>query len=443
MNSLRVSKLNVGPAELLHIHDPSLPVARFIIAFRGGAGEDRPGAAGTTRCLMELILRGTETSDRQDFNARLERTGSNIYPITSRETSALRGTCLARYFDQTFDLAAEALSRPRLDGAELGELKEELADGLRAERDDDSSLASLFLRRALFSGTAHARSSGGEVSELAAVTLDAISRRRRGLFAAERLVVAIAGDISEAQSAAALRRIVDTLNSPGPMPESPLEPLVLGAPRLLVVDKPDREQIELRVAFPGPRWREPDARAFYLAVTAFAGTFSSPFSHQIREERGWSYTADVSYARLSRTSPPVVFRCSPSREQAADCVALQLGLFADASTLSDAALDRAAAYLENRAPLDVASSADLLLPVLRSHLIGESPEAPWHLVEELREVSRDTARASLAKRLSAPPCCVAVGGGEALARQLENCFKQATIRVVDHQSDDLDPFRAC
>ena len=66
---------------------------------------------------------------------------------------------------------------------------------------------------------------------------------------------------------------------------------------MILVDKPDRTQAQLRIGHLALRYGDPDTAALAIAEAVFGGMFSSRLMQEIRVKRGWSYGAGCALRR--------------------------------------------------------------------------------------------------------------------------------------------------
>jgi zinc protease len=429
-------------AVLLTIPEPSVPIVRFSLVLRQGALADPEGKAGLTRVMLELLLRGTRRRGRVEWNRALERLGSQVGVTVASDLALVHGITLARNLAATLELVAEALAEPTLAGVEREDLVAELVEFLRSERDDDEALVDLFWRRALYPGHPMARRPSGESADLLGLGDADVQASYDARWRTGDLVLAVAGDLTPERARAALAPIVARFAA-DPVPAAPLpafpEPAGL---HILVVDKPERTQVQAALGRSAAAGVDPDIIAFWLGVTAFGGTFTSRFTREVRDVRGWSYIAQAEFARRRAFRGPVVMRTAPSRTDVVDCLELEVQLFGELARgdLDDGAVEFARSYLLNRYPLEISTAADLLLPAVRNELLGFPPDELLRVPERLAAVTQDDVRASLRRHLD-PERLVAVlvATADTLVPELERRFPAAHVEVVDYREGLVDP----
>lgn len=423
-----------GVTPVLLIEDRTLPVVRFLVVCERGAFADPDGGGGTMRVLVDMLLRGTRAHDRVAFNALLEEMGTQVHAFTGQDAAFVRVSCLSRNFEKTVELIAEALAQPVLAADELERLRGEAIDSLISDRDDDDTVADLFLRRSLYAGHPLARSPHGEVADLQALGVESL-RAAHARLTADQMIVAFAGDLDLEQSLAAAQTLVGQLPQQGEA--AVLEPMPTpDRLQLVVVDKPERTQVQLRVGRPALGGSHPDAIGFWWGATAFGGTFTSPFCREVRDVRGWSYTAYAGWDRRARFQAPLVLRSAPALDDAVDCLALELDMYrALARGEVDAAdLAFARSYLQNRDPLERASAAQLLPMVIKNELLGQPPGELLRSPELLQALPAGAVGSIMQRHLD-PERVVAVLVATAaeVTGPLSARFADASIRVVDYR----------
>jgi predicted Zn-dependent peptidase len=368
--------------------------------------------------------------------------GSSVDAMVGHELAYLSGTSLTRHLEPTLALVQEALVQPALHEDELRPLCDEAAEILLSERDDDDTLADLFLRQALYPDHPLYHAATGTLPSLRSMPKSAIERAY-GQLRPERLIVAMAGDIDADRAAELVTPLLEALR--GPVPEAPVLPPLpkISRPTIVIVDKPERTQVQLRVARAGLGTQDPDIDPFWLGVNAFGGTFTSPLTKQVRDVRGWSYFAHADFRRRSLFPSPVVLRSAPALGDALDCLALKLDMFADLSQgrMDEDSLMMAKNYLLGRVPFAQATAFDVVGPAVFLDILGLPSRQLWDLPERLDALDLRQVPAVMAKALGeTQPLTVMVAPKDAVYDAVCRRFPTAHVQVVpfDEGLEDAD-----
>jgi len=418
------------------IEDHKWPMVNFAITLRKGSIADPFGKAGLTRILFNMLLRGTKKLSRVEFNEKLEKLGSQLDPAVGTELALLRGACLKRHLPETLELVRDAILEPRFEEAELEYLLEEIREELKQERDDDDALVELYLRRALFGQHPLGRSPLGEWKDLAHISIEDVKTLHKERFSQDELLFGFSGAINQEEILPLVEDITKPLpasgHTLGPMPE-PAQSL---EPEIWLIDKPERSQTQCRLVSPTMSGTHPDTTAFWLGAMAFGGTFTSTFCKEIRDVRGWSYTAYAQYRRYRYTPVPFVLGCAPATEQTVDCLALQAELFNELANGKLAGIEHARQYFLGYFPFEISSSAGLILLAMRMELLGKAPEEMFALPEKIKALDDRTVCEAMSTHLQENAFrSVLVATAKDLRKPLEKRFPETKIRVFDYRED--------
>ena len=214
--------------------------------------------------------------------------------------------------------------------------------------------------------------------------------------------------------------------------------------RIVVVDKPERTQVQLRVGQLVMSGLDEKSEAFWLGSTAFGGTFTSPFNTEVRDKRGWSYFASSEFRRNRRSLSPMILHTAPAVEDLLDCLALELELLGNLANgeLPVEEIERAREYMLNRYPLSIASAADRMIPTLLGELLGRPPESLFGLPERLEALSPAEVAGVMKERLNLNEVLVVmVATADKVVPGLKERFGHLDVEVIDYR-DGLGSERA-
>lgn len=415
---------------------PDTPLVWFDVAIRGGASADPVGVEGLHRHAALLARRGAGARDRAELDETLDGLGAALDVGVSRDAVSLSGLALSRHLDAVIELAADVLAAPRFDDDEHARLLRETPQALDEIRDDDSALATRWFDWRCCPGHAYGRTSLGTAPSLARITRPAAVELWRREVVAGNLVIGLAGDIDAATAARVVERLVERLPAAG-RPEVALA-VPAAAPagrRVILVDKPDRTQAQLRIGHLSARYGDPDTPAYAIAETILGGMFSSRLMQEIRVKRGWSYGAGCA---LRRSRLPHWFEIwmAAGIDAAGPAVALTLELLADyaAHGPTDDEVDFARSYLVGAMPFHVATARQRMQLAVRDAVFDLPAGFTARLPERLLALSAAEVRAACARFLH-PDAAVTVAVTTAgRARAALAAAGAGAVTVVDHDA---------
>ncbi len=398
------------------------PLCWFSAATRVGAALDPPGLEGMTRHVAELARRGAGGLDRRALDSSIDQLGAALEVEIDRDWLAVTGTCLERHLDRTIALAASVLADPTLSQNEHDVLLRETRHELDDVRDDDASLAERHFHRVCAPGHPYARTTLGTEESLRRIECAPLADYHRSLWAAQHLVVGLAGPMTPAradQVAADLRAAVAGRRAADPPPLD-VPPFPRGR-RLILVDKPKRTQCQILLGHLAPAYGPGDFVALMPLETAFGGLFTSRLMQEIRVARGWSYGAGC---RMGKARAPHWFRLwmAPTADVAPEALALTLSLYEDLATggLRREEFDLAIRHLTGALPFARATARQRMRLALRHELFGLPIDFPAQLPALLAALTIDDVHQAAARWLRPHDLCiVVVASAEEMAPRLE------------------------
>lgn len=251
-------------------------------------GDERTlfGQRAVAQLTAAMLMRGTDRLDRRqlaDEFARLNISGS-VYSFQTTRANLMPAIALA----------AEVLRRPRFDGAEFEQLKNETLVSLEASRGEPETLAAdavaLHFNHYPQGDWRAARTLDERIADLKAVTLEQVKDFHRRFYGASHGELAVVGDFDQA----AVRNAVDAAFGgwTSASPYARVLPSWADVPAArIVVDTPDKEN---GVYYARQNLRlldtDPDYPALAVANYLLGGaSLKSRLADRVRQKEGLSY----------------------------------------------------------------------------------------------------------------------------------------------------------
>ncbi len=303
----------------------ALPLVSVVVSFRSGSAHDPAGKEGLARATARMLRRGADGLGANAIEERIDSLGGDLATDTSVSSSSLHFEVIRRSLEPFSDLVATLLARPTFPTDELERLLRESQAELVEARDSDRALAARALRRTLFDGHPYGRRVSGTIASLGTIVRDDVEACYRRHFTRANALVAVAGDVTQAEGAALAEKLLVGLAEGEAIADPVPPPAARPGRRLVIVDKADRTQTQMVVGGLGTEAHDPDHVALQVAITAFGGTFTSRLMQEIRAKRGWSYGASAR-AGVDRRREAFTLWTAPATGDAAACLGLELEL---------------------------------------------------------------------------------------------------------------------
>jgi zinc protease len=385
------------------------PLVSFHISNRLGTAAEPFGSEGLVCHTAEMGFRGASFLGRDEFDEKVDSLGAGLGIGTRRDYLTLRGTCLVRHLDTLFDLAVSTIHLARFDEEEHEQLLRETRYELDDLRDDDASVAHRFLNRYMHPGYVYCRTALGTEESLETISLEESRDLHSKLFRHSDLVFGIAGPIDDERLATLASRLPqDTEPAAYPKPDLTPPPVAEGR-RLILVDKPNRQQCQVAMGHLAPAYGTVAHDRMQVAETAFGGMFTSRLMQEIRVKEGWSYGANCSMHR-ALGSHGLQMTMAPAAEVCAVAITRVLELFSDLheTGLRQEEFDFTRSYLQGSAAFERATANQRLFRSMQEEVYGLPKHFADGFADRLTDMTVGNVNAAIAEHTRPNALCVVV-----------------------------------
>ena len=284
-------------AELIVSEKHDLPLVAFVITFQGGTYQTEPavrrGLAGITASMMN---EGTKTRDGEALSNALQLLGTSINVNVGGEGGSMSFQSTTSKFPQALDILADMLVNPRFPAEALERLRAQRLVALTQAKDQPGSIASRVFPTLLY-GSAHPFGQNVTEESLKAITRDDVVAFHKAYFQPGRALVSVVGDVNSSSVKSTVEKALGEWPKGGEKPTFAYPGLpATHAPTIFLVDKPGAAQSTFAIGNPGPSRSTPDYYALQVMNTMLGGMFQSRLNANIREEKGYSYGVNSSFA---------------------------------------------------------------------------------------------------------------------------------------------------
>lgn len=338
------------------VEDKTVPVVSMQFAFLGaGAVNDPDDRQGVSQLLSNTLDEGAGDLDAEAFQAALNNHSVQMSFSSSRDDFGGSLKTLTKYQDRAFELLHMALTKPRFEEEALERMKQANIARIRNSMTDPEWLAARLSNAVLFKGHPYARNSGGTLSSLPKITATDLRNKLASQLGRDRLIIAVAGNITKEELARQLDRIFGDLPATSRVAE--LQQVEWKGVRTAQYIK-DIPQSVIGVSWPGIKMDDPDyfAAEIFNYILGGAG-FGSRLTEVIREQRGLTYGI---YSDLSEMDAANLLSIGTSTrsEQVGEILTL---IDAEAKKIavtpvSESELGQAKSYLIGSVPLGLTST---------------------------------------------------------------------------------------
>jgi zinc protease len=281
-----------------------LPLVYFELRVRGGASVDPDGREGLANLTAELLRQGTEARTAAQIAEELDFVGGSLDVDVNTDFTVATAEFLRKDLAMGLELLAEVVLRPTFSPDELERVRKNVLASILRARENPLIIANQAFEAFLYKSHPYGRPVQGTEASVRSLTRDDIVGFHRENYRPETAILAVVGDFTVDDMASKLTMAFGDwqAGSAGSLPT----PSLPGQPekwQILVVDKPDVTQTQIRLGSFGIDRRHPDFHAIQVANAILGGGFTSRLVDEIRVNRGLTYGVTSFFAARAQRGP--------------------------------------------------------------------------------------------------------------------------------------------
>jgi len=239
--------------------------------------------------LAETLLTGTARRDRIAIDTELALIGADLGAGVDPERLIVSGNTLSSGLPTFLDVLADSLTSASYVDAEVGRESERLVERLAIARTQPRTIAREALQKHRYGNHPVTRETP-EAADVAEVTPEQVRALHAGSVLPRGAVMVVVGDVDPDKVIADIEKALQGWASDKPAVRLPELPELAGG-QVLLVPRAGAVQSQIRLSAQALPRTDPRYAALQMANLAFGGYFSSRLVENIREDKGYTYSA--------------------------------------------------------------------------------------------------------------------------------------------------------
>ena len=281
---------------VLHHEQPAVSVRLLV---RAGAAQDPKGKGGVATLTAALLDQGTTTKSAFQIADSIDSIGGAMGTGAGSDLSFVNAVVMKDSFGTAMDLLADVVRNPAFADDEIARQKQQALSGLQVSANDPDYLASVVFDRLVYGFHPYGLPNSGTAESLGSLTRADLIDFHKQYYVPNNMILAIVGDVTSEEAFGAADRAFGKWARADVPAVKLLEP---PAPtrRVVVIDKADAVQTEIRVGQLGIPRKHPDYMAVDLAFKILGGEGANRLHRVLRSERGLTYGASADIQTLKQ-----------------------------------------------------------------------------------------------------------------------------------------------
>jgi zinc protease len=276
------------------------PVVSIRMLVRAGSSFDPSEKNGVASLAAALLDQGTKTHSAAQIADTIDSIGGGLGAGAGSDVTFTSVVVMKDSFSLGLDLLSDIIRNPAFLEDELDRQRQQAMSGLKVGYEDPDLVAGLVFDRLVYDFHPYGLPNSGTPQSLQNITSADLHEFHRKFFAPNNAILAIVGDVTAPEAFSGAERAF------GAWPRQEIAPVTVPEPppparRVVIVNKPDAVQTEIRVGHLAIPRKHPDYMAMDLAVKILGGEGSNRLQRVLRSERGLTYGASADIQALKRT----------------------------------------------------------------------------------------------------------------------------------------------
>ncbi|MDX1396116.1 MAG: pitrilysin family protein [Gemmatimonadota bacterium] len=388
-----------GPLDVRFARRHGIPEVSLRLVLEAGAGSEPAAHRGLASLAGRLLTEGTADRDAVAMARWLDRLGIGFDASVGYAVTIISMHALTDVLEEAVEFLGTVVLEPTFPEREVERVRGERLDEIDRQMDDPATVAGHAIIDALYGDGLYGRPTGGVRDTVSGITPESLRVFHERRYRPGRSVLMAAGDVEASRLADAVGGVFERWEGVAERPAPPVTPEA-PRPRVILIDRPDSPQAEIRVGTIGVPYGTDDHYQIVLANAVLGGIFNSRINMNLREDKGWTYGARSGF-RFRRGAGPFVAQTAVETAVTADAFGEILDEIArmQEELVPDEELELAKHALTLSLPLQFETSAHVTRRVSRQH-IYDLPEDYWRgYRDRIEAVTAEEIRAVVRRRL--------------------------------------------
>ena len=386
-----------------------LPLVEFHLIVGAGAAQDPPGKEGLAALTAGTLTRGTGKLSADELARAIDSLGGRISASPGTDGTIVTAEFLSPDFAAGLDLLRQVLLDPAFARDEVRRRRDEQAADIVAALENPSAIADQCYAGFLYGSHPYGHPLEGVSATVPKLGRGDVTDFYERWYRPNDTILVLVGDVAATEATVRLR---EAFGAWRPRADAvavrAAPPARLTARRVLLVDKPDATQTQIRLGNVAIARSDPAYVPAIVANTILGGGFTSQLIEELRIKRSLTYSAWSTFAaRLTGGD----FRLGTFTKTPTTTETLALALSVEGEFRSHAParerLAKAKTYLRGQFPLRIESPDALAARLAEAEFNALGPEELATYRARVAAVTPEQA-AEVARKLMPPPEAVAI-----------------------------------
>jgi zinc protease len=269
-----------------------VPLVTVRLLLPVGSAHDIPGKEGIANLTARMLLKGADGRTAEEIAEYVEGMGGTLEALSGRDFSLVQADFMSRDLGSALEVMADVILRPDFPEAEHEREKSIVQAEIQADRESPYYFTTTRFVEALVGDHPYAHPVEGSEKSIGALTRGDLEAFHKDSYSPRGAILAIAGNIDRKKTMKLVKSEFGAWTGSDIGRTLPkLEERRFPGRRVIIIDKPDATQSQIRIGNIGVGRDTPHYFQLNVANNILGGGFTSRLMKEIRVVRGLSYGA--------------------------------------------------------------------------------------------------------------------------------------------------------
>ncbi len=340
------------------------PAVSLRLLVRAGSAQDPADKPGIAAMAGALLDQGTAKRSSAEISDTIDYVGGALGSGAGTDLSFVNVLVLKDSFDLALDLLSEVVQTPSFPEDELDRIRQQALSAMSVNMQDPDFVADAVIDRLVYGFHPYGLPGNGTPESLPAITRDDLVQFHKTWFAPGNALLAVVGDVQPEEAFAGVIRALGSWQARDTPAIEAME-LPEATRRVVLVDRPNAVQTEIRAGHVAIPRKHPDYMALNLATKILGGEGANRLQNVLRSERGLTYGASADMDAFKQAGS-IIAETNTQTSTTGEALRLVIDEFSRLvrEPVGERELMGAQAYLAGSFPLSIETADDIALQVL-------------------------------------------------------------------------------
>jgi zinc protease len=281
--------------KVYYVHKNTLPITQVNLIIHSGSRYDFSDESGLAQLTSMLIDEGAGNLTGLEIDNEIELLGSILSIDSAKEYSSISLLSLNENIHRSLELFTLILQEPNFNEVDFKREKEKLITHILQQNDNPAYIANTEFKSYLFNNTPYKFPNTGLTKTVEKITNNSVQKfyQENYLPSNTSLIIVSGSDEHEIYSLA--QRYFGNWKTSKKV-ESLKVNFKNSEKKIILIDKPDASQSELKIGHLSKSRKSKDFYAASVMNSILGGQFSSRINLNLREDKGYTYGAHSSFS---------------------------------------------------------------------------------------------------------------------------------------------------